>query len=91
MESSNLYLVSKEAAKLLINRIISNPLIRNLLANASDLYKYIKYKGNNLLSIPVNWRLIESIAALKGFEAIILNYLLSKKYKTVLVDIIIDT
>lgn len=39
----------------------------------------IKFTGRNQPSMPINWRLAESVSALKGLEAVLLNILLGRK------------
>jgi hypothetical protein len=44
-----------------------------------------------LTSIPINWRLAESISALKGLEAAMINVLLKRKYGLPPQEAVIDT
>lgn len=85
------YSVPDEAHQLLDKEIISNKLIPTLPKEIHKAAKYIHYTGNSLPSIPINWRFAESVAALKGFEACMLNVLRSKKYSVDFDDVTIDT
>jgi hypothetical protein len=38
------------------------------------------FAGNDSVPVHINWRFPESIAAIKGFQAAMLNILLKKKY-----------
>ncbi|KIV99006.1 hypothetical protein, variant [Verruconis gallopava] len=85
------YSVQQETCELLINGIIKNPLMRDLPPELEALSKHVRFEGNRLPSIPINWRFAESISALKGFEATMLNYLVQKKYGTKPADVVINT
>jgi hypothetical protein len=85
------YSVPDEASDLLLRGIIQNPLVRDLPENAEELYSHVKFEGHATPSIPINWRFSESIAALKGFEAVILNSLITRKYGVAPVDITVNT
>jgi hypothetical protein len=75
------YSVPDQAATLLREGILQNPLLRhNLPPRAAELANLVHYDGNPLPSIPINWRFAESIASLKGLEAIWINTLLQKRY-----------
>ncbi|SPQ20024.1 c497e181-ad63-42c7-a5f5-b004b152f1ed [Thermothielavioides terrestris] len=75
-----IYSIPSEAKKLLREGILANPLIqKNLPAGASEAAEKVSFVGSNSPSLPVNWRFAESISALKGYEAAILNVLLKKK------------
>lgn len=56
-----------------------------------SLAKYARFEGSSNPSIPVNWRFAESISALKALEATMLNYLITRKYKTEPTDVTINT
>ena len=90
--TSSTYSVPRESKKLFIEGILENPLIKGLLpAELIDSAQLIRFEGNELPSIPVNWRWAESIAALKAFEATTLNYLLKRKYNIPPVEVTINT
>lgn len=55
------------------------------------LSKLVHFEGNALPSIPMNWRLAESISALKAFEATMVNHLSVKKYGIEPVEVRINT
>ncbi|KAH4043938.1 hypothetical protein HBH69_228020 [Parastagonospora nodorum] len=85
------YSVPHEASDLLLRGIIQNPLVKDLPENAEELYSYVKFEGNATPSIPINWRFSESISALKGFEAVMLNSLITRKYGVAPIDVTINT
>jgi hypothetical protein len=85
------YSVPHEAAQLLLTSIVKNPLHKDLPGNAAELCKYVKFVSNSEPSIPINWRFAESIAALKGFEAVMLNNLLGQRYGIDPVEVTINT
>lgn len=62
-----------------------------LPAGLKELSRLVRFEGNALPSIPVNWRWAESISALKALEATMLNYLLTQKYKISPVEVTINT
>jgi hypothetical protein len=75
------YSIPREAQKVLQEGIFNNPLVSTSLPPEFASYaKHIKFEGNSKPSIPINWRLAESISALKALEAIAVNALLQKKY-----------
>jgi len=61
--------------------ILNNPLIApHLPKEIEECAKPVEFVGNDKPSIPVNWRFAESISALKGLEAAMINVLLKRKY-----------
>ncbi|EAT77847.2 hypothetical protein SNOG_14655 [Parastagonospora nodorum SN15] len=91
MPPGKTYSVPHEAADLLLRGIIQNPLVKDLPENAEELYSHVKFEGHATPSIPINWRFSESISALKGFEAVMLNGLITRKYGVAPVDVTINT
>ncbi|KAJ4387076.1 hypothetical protein N0V85_007759 [Neurospora sp. IMI 360204] len=86
------YSIPSESKKLLLEGILANPLIRkNLPAGASEAANKVSFVGSDSPSLPVNWRFAESISALKGYEATILNVLLKEKYGIEPVPVTINT
>lgn len=86
------YSIPSETKKLLLEGILANPLIRkNLPAGASEAGNKVSFVGSDSPSLPVNWRFAESISALKGYEATILNVLLKEKYGIEPVPVTINT
>lgn len=85
------YSVPRESKKVFVEGILNNPLIRGLPTGLIDSAQLIHFEGNELPSIPVNWRWAESIAALKAFEATMINHLLTRKYKILPVEVTINT
>lgn len=76
----SIYSVPREAHSLLGKELLNNPLIPSLPKEIHSAAKHVTFTGNNAPSIPINWRFAESVAALKAFEASMLNVLRSKKY-----------
>jgi hypothetical protein len=74
------YSVPNEAEKIFENEILKNKLIPSLPSEIQEAGKLVRFEGNDLPSIPINWRFAESVAAMKAFEASMLNVLRSKKY-----------
>jgi hypothetical protein len=85
------YSIPTEAAALLQDGIIKNPLITDLPPELQVLSKLVRFEGNATPSIPINWRLAESISALKAFEATMVNCILKRKYGMEPVELIINT
>lgn len=80
-ESTTTYSVPKEAQKIFDKEILNNPLIPKLPKEIHEAGSLVTFTGNDLPSIPINWRFAESAAALKGLEASLLNVLRIRKYK----------
>lgn len=91
MCSSSGYSVPREAEAIFHKGILENPLMHHLPANLGDLVQFVRFEGNALPSIPVNWRWAESISALKALEATMLNRLLTCKYGISPVEVTINT
>ncbi len=86
------YSVPSETKRLLLEGILANPLIqKHLPADAAEAAAKLSFVGSDSPSLPINWRFAESISALKGYEAVVLNVLLKKKYAVEPVQITIDT
>ncbi|KAI9730902.1 MAG: hypothetical protein M1834_005620 [Cirrosporium novae-zelandiae] len=86
------YSVPQEAASLFHDGILKNLLMANVLPpHLQELGKLVRFKGNALPSIPINWRLAESISALKALEATMVNWILERKYRREPVEVVIDT
>lgn len=85
------YSVQSEARRLLDKELLNNSRIPNLPKEIQEAARHISFTGNDQPSIPINWRFAESAAALKAFEACMLNVLRSKKYGVALEDVTIDT
>ncbi|KAJ5058821.1 CoA-transferase family III domain-containing protein [Bipolaris maydis] len=85
------YSIPKEAQSVFENGILQNPLMNDLPAEVQGLSKFVRFEGSNNPSIPINWRFAESISALKAFEGVMLNNLLTKKYKIDPVEMTINT
>ncbi|OJJ66153.1 hypothetical protein ASPBRDRAFT_666513 [Aspergillus brasiliensis CBS 101740] len=91
MTSISEYSVPSESKKLFEEGILQNPLMPDLPSELASLSKHIHFEGSDKPIIPINWRLAESISAIKAFEATMLNYLLVKKYNIEPVEININT
>lgn len=86
------YSIPSESRKLLLDGILANPLIqKNLPTGAAEAAGKVSFVGSDAPSLPVNWRFAESISALKGYEATVLNVLFKKKYGVDHVPVTIDT
>ena len=87
------YSVPQQADSLFRSGILRNPLIaKNLPVGAVEASKSIRFEGSDEPSLPVNWRFAESIAALKAYEATVVNLLLQKKFEVDKpVEVVINT
>lgn len=85
------YSVPEEAKKLLLEGVLSNKLVPSLPSEVKEASKLLYFTGNDTPSIPINWRFAESVSALKGLEAVLLNVLRAKKYGSKLSKVTIDT
>ncbi|KAH6642898.1 CoA-transferase family III domain-containing protein [Boeremia exigua] len=75
------YSVPKETQRLFDNGILNNSLIAPTLPKGiAEAAAKVRFEGTSKPSIPINWRFAESISALKGLEASMINVLLSRKY-----------
>jgi hypothetical protein len=75
------YSIPQESKLVFQNGILKNPLMqKDLPAEIEEASRGIRFEGTDTPSLPINWRLAESISALKAFEAAVLNVLLKRKY-----------
>lgn len=88
---STSYSVPDEARKLFYNGILNNPSMSDLPSDLHDLAKLVHFEGNATPSIPINWRLAESISALKALEATLVNAILKQKYRVEPAKVVINT
>ncbi|XPS80122.1 hypothetical protein M3J09_012083 [Ascochyta lentis] len=90
--STGSYSVPQEAQKVFENGILNNPLIAPTLPDGiADAAAKVRFEGSDKPSIPINWRFAESIAALKGLEAAMINVLLQRKYGVEAQEAVINT
>jgi hypothetical protein len=86
------YSVPEEARKVFLDGIIRNRLVaKNLPAEVSQYAEAIRFEGSHSPSVPVNWRLAESISALKALEGTVLATLLERKYNVKVHQMVINT
>ena len=86
------YSVPEETKKLFYEGILNNPLIKPTLPKEiEECAKKINFVGTDKPSLPINWRFAESISALKGLEAAMVNVLLERKYGVKPEKIVINT
>ncbi|ESK89133.1 CAIB/BAIF family enzyme [Moniliophthora roreri MCA 2997] len=85
------YSVPTEAFNLLKDRLIESPFHASIPPEIHKIYHLVEYQGSDEPSVPVNWRLAESISALKGFQACMVNVLLMRKYGIPPQKVIINT
>lgn len=75
------YSIPQECRKLLREGLLSNPIVASTLPKEiEECARTIEFVGTDAPSIPINWRFAESISALKGLEAAMVNVLLKRKY-----------
>lgn len=86
------YSVPEETQKVFNDGILNNPLIASKLpAGIAEAAAKVRFEGTSRPSIPINWRFAESISALKGLEAAMINVLLSRKYGLPAQEAVINT
>lgn len=86
------YSIPQETQKIFENGILNNPLISSTLPKGiTEAAAKVRFEGSDKPSIPINWRFAESISALKGFEAAMINVLLQRKYDTEPQEAIVNT
>jgi len=85
------YSVPAESKRVLKDEILLNPSHKDLPVECQQYFDLVKYTGQNEPRMAINWRLAESIAALKGLEAILINHLLVEKYGIPPQEVVIDT
>jgi hypothetical protein len=86
------YSVPRETQQIFDKGILSNALIAPTLpTDIAECAKKVQFKGTDRPSIPINWRFAESISALKGLEAAMINVLLKRKYGIEPQEAVIDT
>jgi hypothetical protein len=79
--TSTTYSIPKETQKVFKDGILKNPLIASTLPkDIEESAKTVRFEGTDSPSLPINWRFAESISALKGLEAAMINVLLKRKY-----------
>tara|TARA_R110002003_G_scaffold228_14_gene16689 strand:+ start:4579 stop:4905 length:327 start_codon:yes stop_codon:yes gene_type:complete len=75
------YSIPEETRKVFQDGILNNALIApSLPSEIEECARAIRFEGTDRPSIPINWRFAESISALKGLEAAMVNVLLKRKY-----------
>lgn len=89
---STAYSIPKETQDVFQNGILHNPLIAQTLPNEiEECANTIRFEGSDKPNIPINWRFAESISALKGLEAAMVNVLLKRKYGLEPQEVMINT
>lgn len=90
--SSDTYSIPSETQKIFNDGILNNPLISSTLpAGIAEAAAKVRFEGTPKPSIPINWRFAESISALKGLEAAMINVLLARKYGLPPQEVVINT
>jgi len=85
------YSIPAETKKVLHHGLLNNPHHQDLPGECKDILDDIEFVGQNQPRIPINWRFAESVASLKGLEAILINVLLGRKYGLAPQRVIINT
>lgn len=86
------YSIPHETQRIFNNGILQNPLIAPTLPREiAECAQTVRFKGSDKPSVPINWRFAESISALKGLEAAMINVLLKRKYGLEPQEAVIDT
>ncbi|KAI9276484.1 putative L-carnitine dehydratase [Umbelopsis sp. AD052] len=84
------YSVPEASFQVLVDGILNNPKTK-VPEDVKALASNVRFKGTDSPSIPINWRLAESISALKAYEGLSVAALISQKYKTEAPVVTIDT
>jgi hypothetical protein len=80
-ENPNVYSIPLETRHLFHQCILDNPLVAPTLpGEIEERAITVRFEGTSESSIPINWRLAESVSALKGLEAAMINVLLKRKF-----------
>lgn len=91
-KSLETYSVPEETQKVFDDGILNNPLVASTLPHGiAEAAAKVRFEGTSKPSIPINWRFAESISALKGLEASMINVLLSRKYGLPAQEAVINT
>ena len=91
-KSLETYSIPSETQKVFENGMINNPLIASTLPKGiAEAAAKVRFEGTDKPSIPINWRFAESISALKGLEAAMINVLLQRKYGVEAQEAVINT
>lgn len=86
------YSIPKQTQQIFEDEILNNPLIASTLPKEIGASaKCVRFEGSDRPSIPINWRFAESISALKGLEAAMINVLLKRKYEVEPQEAVINT
>ncbi|KAF1926295.1 CAIB/BAIF family enzyme [Didymella exigua CBS 183.55] len=86
------YSIPDETQKVFNDGILNNPLVASTLPDGiAEAAAKVRFEGTHKPSIPINWRFAESISALKGLEAAMINVLLSRKYGVSAQEAVINT
>jgi hypothetical protein len=85
------YSTPLESKRIFLEGIAQNVLLPSLPRNFARCAELVHLHGNAAPSIPVNWRWVESISALKALEATMVNCLLMDKFKIEPTDVSINT
>lgn len=86
------YSIPDETRRVFANGILNNPLIASTLPKGIvEAASKVRFEGSDKPSIPINWRFAESISALKGLEAAMINVLLQQKYRVEAQEAVINT
>lgn len=74
------YSVPEATQRVLVRGIFQNPRLKhNIPEGAAEIAaKNVKFLGNSQPSVPVNWRFVESVSALKEYEASVLSLLIQQ-------------
>ena len=86
------YLVPEQTKRVFEDGILNNPLIsKDLPKDAKEHGSRIHFRGTASPTIPINWRFAESVAALKGLEAVMVMALVKRKYGVDVQEVTINT
>ncbi|KAJ9614357.1 hypothetical protein H2200_002493 [Cladophialophora chaetospira] len=85
------YSVPAESKRVLKEGILDHPSHQDLPAECRHVFDLVKFEGHGEPRMAINWRFAESVCALKGLEAILLNVLLRRKYGLPYQEVVINT
>ena len=90
--NSAAYSIPKETEKVFYDGILNNTMISHMLPkDIEECAKAVRFEGTDRPSLPINWRFAESISALKGLEAAMINVLLKRKYDVEPQEAVVNT
>lgn len=89
--SMHSYSVPDESRKILTNSLLRHIKHPSLVDSLRGMAEHVKFEGSAHPCLPINWRFAESVASLKGLEAVLLQELIQRRYGKGPFTVTIDT